>query len=96
MSLSNINWNGKSNSVGQAIANNKPTSPQGAGQSVVVNVPVVASSTGAASPQNFSYQITVNGAGIFPTPVTITPPKSQAEIAKERADAFDRAMGIVG
>jgi hypothetical protein len=80
MSLSNISWNGK--------GPNFNASAPIAGQQVTINVPTVATS-GAATPHGFTFQMTIGGS-------TITPPKSQAQIAKENADAFDRAMGIVG
>jgi anaerobic glycerol-3-phosphate dehydrogenase len=79
MSLSNVNWNGKSNN-----ASNVPQ------QQITINVPVVPLS-GAVAGGFFTLQVN-SGVG-----VTITSaPKSEADIAKERADAFDRAMGIVG
>lgn len=84
MDLSNITWNGNKNSVGQAIAQN--AKQLAAGQSVTV--------AGTSAPVNYTYQITINGAGIFPTPILL--PKSQDEINQENADAFDHAMGIVG
>lgn len=87
MSLQNINWNGKSN--------NAPPAPNGqgilGGGPITINVPTIAAS--GAAPQNVTYQITLNGSTTFTIP---TAPKSKAEIEKEKADAFDRAMGIVG
>lgn len=57
-------------------------------------IQVSISGSGSNSSQLYSYQLTSNGAGIFPT--TITPPKSEVDVQKEKIEAFDRAMRGVG
>lgn len=79
MSLSGTSWSGKGPVWGISIP------------SVTSGRPPVTITTA----NGYSFQITANGAGIFPTQVG-TPPKSQSDLMKEKIEAFDRAMRGVG
>ena len=134
MSLSNINWNGKSNNappppmpipappgmggISQRVCVHNINDPNstivvnpatfqpfckvcqlGVGnnvQNVLITAPATATGgqmqVAVPTPQGFSYQINVNGAGFFPVP----PPTKKIDPEQEKNDAFDRAMRGVG
>lgn len=54
---------------------------------IIWTVPTIVTSNGV------SYHITTNGVGTVPI---APPPRSQADLQREKEEAFDHAMGIVG